>query len=88
MRGVIGNGTNRMNVYTVTKATQGLSNYILRQGTENKGVAIAYDSRNMSPEFAKEAAAQYAGNGIKVYLHEAVAPVPLLSYSVFLVLAC
>ena len=56
LRGVIGAGTNRMNIYTVRKATQGLANYILKQGGAEKGVAIAYDSRNMSPEFADEAA--------------------------------
>lgn len=82
MRGVIGNGTNRMNVYTVTKATQGLSNYILRQGTENKGVAIAYDSRNMSPEFAEATALCFNANGIKTYIFDSLRPVPELSFAV------
>ena len=64
LRGVIGAGTNRMNIYTVRKATQGLANYILKQGGQEKGVAIAYDSRRMSPEFADEAALCLAANGI------------------------
>ncbi|MDD7223744.1 MAG: phospho-sugar mutase, partial [Lachnospiraceae bacterium] len=64
LRGVIGAGTNRMNIYTVRKATQGLANYILMQGTEDKGVAIAYDSRLMSKEFADEAALCLNANGI------------------------
>ena len=82
MRGVIGNGTNRMNIYTVTKATQGLSNYILKQGTENKGVAIAYDSRNMSPEFAEATALCFNANGIKTYIFDSLRPVPELSFAV------
>ena len=82
MRGVIGNGTNRMNIYTVTKATQGLSNYILRQGTESKGVAIAYDSRNMSPEFSEETALCLNANGIKTYIFDGLRPVPELSFAV------
>ena len=82
MRGVIGNGTNRMNVYTVTKATQGLANYILRQGTESKGVAIAYDSRNMSPEFAEATALCLNANGIKTYIFDSLRPVPELSFAV------
>lgn len=82
LRGVIGNGTNRMNIYTVTKATQGLANYILKQGTENKGVAIAYDSRNMSPEFAKETALCFNANGIKTYIFDSLRPVPELSFAV------
>ena len=82
MRGVIGNGTNRMNVYTVTKATQGLANYILRQGTENKGVVIAYDSRNMSPEFSQAAALCLNANGIKTYIFDSLRPVPELSFAV------
>ena len=65
LRGVIGAGTNRMNVYTVRKATQGLANYIKQKGGEDKGVAIAYDSRRMSPEFADTAALCLAANGIK-----------------------
>lgn len=82
MRGVIGNGTNRMNIYTVTKATQGLSNYILRQGLENKGVAIAYDSRNMSPEFAEATALCFNANGIKTYIYDSLRAVPQLSFAV------
>ena len=65
LRGVIGAGTNRMNKYTVTKATQGLANYILKKGGENRGVAIAFDSRNMSPEFSEQAALCLNANGIK-----------------------
>ncbi len=82
MRGIIGNGTNRMNVYTVTRATQGLANYILKQGGEERGVAIAYDSRNMSPEFAKETALTLNANGIKTYIFESLRTVPQLSYAV------
>ena len=82
MRGVIGNGTNRMNIYTVTKATQGLANYILKQGTEAKGVVIAYDSRNMSSEFSKEAALCLNANGIKTYIFDDLRPVPELSFAV------
>ena len=82
MRGVIGNGTNRMNVYTVTKATQGLANYIVRCGTESKGVAIAYDSRNMSKEFAEATALCLNANGIKTYLFDSLRPVPELSFAV------
>ena len=62
LRGVIGAGTNRMNVYTVRKATQGLANYIIKRGTQSKGVAIAFDSRRMSPEFSDEAARCLAGH--------------------------
>ena len=72
LRGIIGAGTNRMNIYTVRKATQGLANYIIKAGEQKKGVAIAYDSRRMSPEFAKEAALCLAANGIKAYLFEYV----------------
>ena len=82
LRGVIGNGTNRMNVYTVTKATQGLSNYILKQGEEDRGVAISYDSRNMSPEFAMETALTFNANGIKTYIFDRLRPVPELSFAV------
>ena len=82
MRGVIGNGTNRMNIYTVTKATQGLANYIQKQGTEAKGVAIAYDSRNMSREFAEATALCLNANGIKTFLFEEIRPVPELSFAV------
>lgn len=68
LRGVIGAGTNRMNIYTVRKATQGLANYIMQVGAQSKGVAIAYDSRHMSPEFAREAALCLAANGIRAYI--------------------
>ena len=81
LRGVIGAGTNRMNVYTVRKATQGLANYIIKQGGEKKGVAIAYDSRFMSPEFADEAALCLAANGIKAYVFDALRPTPELSFA-------
>lgn len=81
LRGVIGAGTNRMNVYTVRKATQGLANYILKQGGADKGVAIAYDSRFMSPEFADEAALCMAANGIKAYVFDALRPTPELSFA-------
>ena len=81
LRGVIGAGTNRMNVYTVRKASQGLANYILKQGGADKGVAIAYDSRFMSPEFADEAALCMAANGIKAYVFDALRPTPELSFA-------
>jgi len=81
LRGVIGAGTNRMNVYTVRKATQGLANYILKQGGADKGVAIAYDSRFMSTEFADEAALCMAANGIKAYVFDALRPTPELSFA-------
>ncbi len=81
LRGVIGAGTNRINIYTVRKATQGLANYILKQGTQEKGVAIAYDSRFMSPEFADEAALCLAANGIKAYVFDALRPTPELSFA-------
>ena len=81
LRGVIGAGTNRMNIYTVRKATQGLANYIKKQGGQEKGVAIAYDSRRMSPEFADEAALCLAANGIKAYVFDALRPTPELSFA-------
>ena len=81
LRGVIGAGTNRMNIYTVRKATQGLANYILKAGTQDKGVAIAYDSRRMSPEFADEAGLCLAANGIKAYVFDALRPTPELSFA-------
>ncbi|MCR4727480.1 MAG: phospho-sugar mutase [Lachnospiraceae bacterium] len=81
LRGVIGAGTNRMNVYTVRKATQGLANYIIKQGTQDKGVAIAYDSRRMSPEFADVAALCLNANGIKAYVFDALRPTPELSFA-------
>lgn len=81
LRGVIGAGTNRMNIYTVRKATQGLANYIVKQGGKDRGVAIAYDSRRMSPEFADEAALCLAANGIKAYVFDALRPTPELSFA-------
>lgn len=82
LRGIIGAGINRMNIYVVRRATQGLANYIKKQGGENKGVAIAYDSRRMSPEFSEEAALCLAANGIKAYRFESLRPTPELSYAV------
>ena len=82
LRGIIGAGTNRMNIYTVRKATQGLANYIMKNDGQGKGVAIAYDSRHMSTEFAKEAACCLAANGIKAYIFESLRPTPELSYAV------
>ncbi len=82
LRGVIGIGTNRMNKYTVGKATQGLSNYIIKENGEQKGVAIAYDSRNMSKEFSEITALCLNANGIKSYVFESLRPVPELSYAV------
>ena len=82
LRGVIGAGTNRMNIYTVGKATQGLANYIKKQHGEDRGVAISYDSRHMSPEFSKEAALILNANGIKTYLFDSLRPVPELSFAV------
>jgi len=81
LRGIIGAGCNRMNEYTVRKATQGLANYILKVGGQDRGVAIAYDSRHMSPEFADVAALCLAANGIKAYVFESL-PTPELSYAV------
>lgn len=81
LRGIIGAGTNRMNEYTVRKATQGLANFILQQGEANASVAIAYDSRRMSPEFADTAALCLAGNGIKAYVFESLRPTPELSFA-------
>lgn len=82
LRGVIGAGINRMNIYVVRRATQGLANYIIKQGGADKGVAIAYDSRRMSPEFAMEAAMTLAANGIKAYKFESLRPTPELSFAV------
>ncbi len=82
LRGVLGAGTNRMNKYTVGKATQGLANYIIEQGTQQKGVVISYDSRRMSDEFSKQTALILNANGIKTYLFEKLRPVPELSYAV------
>ncbi|MBO5352378.1 MAG: phospho-sugar mutase [Lachnospiraceae bacterium] len=81
LRGIIGAGINRMNIYTVRKATQGLANYIIRAGKQDKGVAIAFDSRRMSPEFAKEAALCLCANGIPVYIFESLRPTPELSFA-------
>ena len=81
LRGVIGAGTNRMNIYTVRQATQGLANYIISQNGQKKGVAIAYDSRRMSPEFAEEAALCLNANGIKAYVFESLRPTPELSFA-------
>lgn len=82
LRGIIGAGTNRMNIYTVRKATQGLSNYINLQKKASKGVVIAYDSRHMSLEFAKETALCLAANGIKAYIFDRLRPTPELSFAV------
>ena len=82
LRGIIGAGTNRMNIYVVRKATQGLANYIIKAGKQDKGVAIAYDSRRMSPEFSMEAALCLAANGIKAYRFESLRPTPELSFAV------
>ena len=82
LRGIIGAGTNRMNIYTVGKATQGLANYIIRENSDHMGVAIAYDSRRMSKEFANLAASVLNGNGIKAYVFESLRPTPELSFTV------
>jgi phosphoglucomutase len=82
LRGIIGAGINRMNIYVVRRATQGLANYIIKQGGAHKGVAIAYDSRHMSPEFAEEAALTLAANGIKAFKFESLRPTPELSFAV------
>lgn len=82
LRGIIGAGINRMNIYVVRRATQGLANYIIKQGGADKGVAIAYDSRRMSPEFADEAARTLAANGIRAYKFESLRPTPELSFAV------
>ena len=81
LRGVIGAGTNRMNIYTVRKASQGLANVIIREGGQDKGVAIAYDSRHMSVEFSEEAALCLNANGIKTYLFDSLRPTPELSFA-------
>lgn len=82
LRGIIGAGTNRMNVYVVRKTTQGLANYIIKQNAKDKGVAIAFDSRRMSTEFADVAALCLAANGIKAYIFDALRPTPELSFAV------
>lgn len=82
LRGIIGAGTNRMNKYVVGKASQGLANYILKQGTQDKGVAISYDSRHMSPEFSNQTALVLNANGIKTYIFDHLRAVPELSFAV------
>ena len=82
LRGIIGAGTNRMNIYVVRRATQGLANYIAKVDKKSQGVAIAYDSRHMSPEFAQEAALCLAANGLKAYIFETLRPTPELSFAV------
>ncbi|MDY6935451.1 MAG: phospho-sugar mutase [Spirochaetota bacterium] len=82
LRGIIGAGTNRMNIYTVGIATQGLANYILHKGGRDKGVVIAYDSRRMSDTFSRETAAILAANGIKVYIFDEITPTPLCSFAI------
>ena len=82
LRGIIGAGTNRKNIYVVRRATQGLANYIAKVDKKSQGVAIAYDSRHMSPEFAQEAALCLAANGIKAYIFETLRPTPELSFAV------
>ena len=81
LRGVIGAGSNRMNIYTVRKASQGLANYILKNNAQDKGVAISYDNRRMSPEFADETALCLAANGIRTYVFESLRPTPELSFA-------
>jgi Phosphomannomutase len=82
LRGILGAGTNRVNAYTIRKATQGLANFIIKEQGEDKGVAIAYDSRNMSPELALETAKCLVANGIKTYLFTSLRPTPMLSFAV------
>ncbi len=82
LRGVIGAGTNRMNKYTVGKATQGFANYIIEQGKQKEGVLISYDSRKMSKEFSLQTSLIFAANGIKAFLFENLRPVPVLSYGI------
>ncbi len=81
LRGIIGAGTNRMNIYTVRKATQGLANYILKEQAQDKGIAIAFDSRNLSREFAEETALCMAANGIRAYIFPTLKPTPMLSFA-------
>ena len=82
LRGVMGAGTNRMNEYTVSKATQGLANFILKENAQDRGVVIAYDSRNNSKEFSEYSASTLNANGIKTYLFDSLRPTPELSYAV------
>ncbi|MDD4112435.1 MAG: phospho-sugar mutase [Herbinix sp.] len=81
LRGILGAGINRMNIYTIRRATQGLANYIVKQKGENKGVAIAYDSRRMSPQFALQTALCLAANNIKAYMFDSLRPTPELSFA-------
>ena len=81
LRGILGAGTNRMNIYTVRKATQGLAKFIIKENAQAKGVAIAFDYRHMSPEFAKETALCMAANGIKAYIFPSLRPTPMLSFA-------
>ncbi len=82
LRGVLGMGTNRMNVYNVRRATMGLAKYLIDQGIADRGVTVAYDSRNMSDVFARQTALTLAAAGVKAYLFDSLRPVPVLSYSV------
>lgn len=82
LRGIIGAGTDRMNKYTVEKATQGLANYIIKKKGQNRGVAIAYDSRNMSKEFSEYTAICLNANGVKTYIFDSLRSVPELSYAI------
>ncbi|MGI5988690.1 MAG: phospho-sugar mutase [Lachnospiraceae bacterium] len=82
LRGIVGIGTNRMNIYTVRKATQGLANFIIREGGQDRGVAISFDCRRMSPEFAEETACCLAANGIAAYIFPYLKPTPELSFAV------
>lgn len=81
LRGILGAGTNRMNIYTVRKATQGLANFMIKEKVQDKGVAIAFDSRRMSETFAKETALCMAANGIKAYIFPSLRPTPMLSFA-------
>ena len=82
LRGVIGAGTNRMNIYTVAKASQGLAEYVKNHGGQKKGIAVSYDSRIKSDVFARVAAQVFAGNGIQVYIYDELMPTPCLSFAV------
>lgn len=82
LRGVIGAGTNRMNIYTVAKASQGLAEYVKKHGGQKKGIAVSYDSRIKSDVFARVAAQVFAGNGIQVYIYDELMPTPCLSFAV------
>lgn len=82
LRGILGAGTNRMNRYTVRKATQGVANFIKKEARQKDGVVISYDSRHMSKEFAEETALCMNANGIKAYIFQSLRPVPELSFAV------